>query len=59
MFTPTNLEMRANSPALTQEESRLSPCTSKGGLSQLLKLERNPAIPVTIFKDTEFPLNSR
>ena len=42
-----HLKMRANSPALTQEESQLSPQSSKGSLSHLLQLERNPKIPAT------------
>ena len=42
-----HLKMRANSPALTREESQLSPQSSKGSLSHLLQLERNPKIPAT------------
>ena len=51
--------MRADSPASTREESRLSPRFSRGGLSHLLQLKRNPEIPATSWKATEFPLNLR
>ena len=56
---PIHLEMRADSPASTREESRLYPHASRGGLSHLLKLERNPSVPATIRKDAEFPLTWR
>ena len=46
--SPPHLEMRANSPASTREDSQLSPCTSRGGLSHLLKLERNPTVPAQV-----------
>ena len=42
---PPYFEVRADSPALTREESRLSPRTSRRGLSHLMILERNPAVP--------------
>ena len=55
--SPLHLEMRADVPASTLEQSWLFPRTSRGGLSQLLKLKRNPAVPTTSWKNTKFPLN--
>ena len=36
--------MRADSPASTREESRLSPHIKRGGLSHIWQLERNPEV---------------
>ena len=55
--SPPHLEMRADVSPSTRERAQLSPRTSRGGLSQLLKPKRNPAVPAASQKDTKFPLN--
>ena len=39
--------MRANSPAVTQEQSLATPHNSKGDLNSLMQHERLPEVPVT------------
>ena len=57
-FTPTNLKMRADSPASTPEESDF-PLHLKWRSVSPIEIPENHAVPATSGKDTEFPLNPR
>ena len=56
---PTSSRDEHRFSCFNSEESELSARTSRGGLSSILKPEKNSAVPVASQKDTDFPLNLR